>query len=211
MLWNAPAGGLLVALTIPALSMQFKDPGLDGYSRSQPVIARQEICPQRLALEEAPQGAGLPSIRDHHGNAGGARFLRRLQLRGHASHGDSPDLVEAEPTDLFRHRLHRLDPARRRHLTDQRIFACSHSSSGHRPRTGKDHLEDFGQTGRSVVLCVELSDFLRGGFRLLGRCGQFGFQARQSNAGNGNTGTLTNDSACTPVYMICVVITRRTV
>jgi len=32
------AGGLLVALCIPALGIQFKDPGFDGYSRSQPVI-----------------------------------------------------------------------------------------------------------------------------------------------------------------------------
>src|SRR4051795_2817430 len=32
------AGGLLIVLAIPALHMQFKDPGLDGYSRSQPVI-----------------------------------------------------------------------------------------------------------------------------------------------------------------------------
>ena len=32
------AGGLLVALCIPALGIQFKEPGFDGYSRSQPVI-----------------------------------------------------------------------------------------------------------------------------------------------------------------------------
>jgi RND superfamily putative drug exporter len=32
------AGGLLVALSVPALGMQFKNPGFDGYSRSQPVI-----------------------------------------------------------------------------------------------------------------------------------------------------------------------------
>src|SRR5919198_4430027 len=32
------AGGLLVALSIPTLGMQFKSPGFDGYSRSQPVI-----------------------------------------------------------------------------------------------------------------------------------------------------------------------------
>jgi RND superfamily putative drug exporter len=32
------AAGLLVALSIPALGMQFKNPGFDGYSRSQPVI-----------------------------------------------------------------------------------------------------------------------------------------------------------------------------
>src|SRR4051794_29008331 len=32
------AGGLLVALSIPTLGMQFKNPGFDGYSRSQPVI-----------------------------------------------------------------------------------------------------------------------------------------------------------------------------
>ncbi len=32
------AGGLLVALCVPALGLQFKDPGFEGYSRSQPVI-----------------------------------------------------------------------------------------------------------------------------------------------------------------------------
>jgi RND superfamily putative drug exporter len=32
------AGGLLVAVAIPALGMQFKNPGFGGYSRSQPVI-----------------------------------------------------------------------------------------------------------------------------------------------------------------------------
>jgi uncharacterized membrane protein YdfJ with MMPL/SSD domain len=32
------AGGLLVALSVPALGIEFKNPGFDGYSRSQPVI-----------------------------------------------------------------------------------------------------------------------------------------------------------------------------
>jgi uncharacterized membrane protein YdfJ with MMPL/SSD domain len=32
------AGGLLVALSIPALNMQFKEPGTEGMSRSQPII-----------------------------------------------------------------------------------------------------------------------------------------------------------------------------
>jgi uncharacterized membrane protein YdfJ with MMPL/SSD domain len=32
------AGGLLVALTIPALGMQFKEPGTEGMARSQPII-----------------------------------------------------------------------------------------------------------------------------------------------------------------------------
>jgi RND superfamily putative drug exporter len=32
------AAGLLVALSIPTLGMQFKNPGFDGYSRSQPVM-----------------------------------------------------------------------------------------------------------------------------------------------------------------------------
>ena len=32
------AGGLLVALSIPALGMQFKEPGTEGMSRSQPII-----------------------------------------------------------------------------------------------------------------------------------------------------------------------------
>jgi uncharacterized membrane protein YdfJ with MMPL/SSD domain len=34
----ALAGGLLVALSIPALGMQFKEPGTEGMSRSQPII-----------------------------------------------------------------------------------------------------------------------------------------------------------------------------
>jgi uncharacterized membrane protein YdfJ with MMPL/SSD domain len=38
LLSTAIAGGLLVALSIPTLSIQFKNPGFDGYSRSQPVI-----------------------------------------------------------------------------------------------------------------------------------------------------------------------------
>ena len=32
------AGGLLVALSLPALGMQFKEPGTEGMSRSQPII-----------------------------------------------------------------------------------------------------------------------------------------------------------------------------
>ena len=32
------AAGLLVTLSVPALGIQFKDPGFDGYSRSQPII-----------------------------------------------------------------------------------------------------------------------------------------------------------------------------
>ena len=34
------AGGLLVALSIPALGMQFKEAGTEGMSRSQPIIRR---------------------------------------------------------------------------------------------------------------------------------------------------------------------------
>jgi uncharacterized membrane protein YdfJ with MMPL/SSD domain len=32
------AGGLLVALSVPALGMQFKEPGTEGMSRSQPIV-----------------------------------------------------------------------------------------------------------------------------------------------------------------------------
>jgi uncharacterized membrane protein YdfJ with MMPL/SSD domain len=32
------AGGLLVALSVPALGMQFKEPGMDGMSRSEPIV-----------------------------------------------------------------------------------------------------------------------------------------------------------------------------
>ncbi|HEX5621450.1 MAG TPA: MMPL family transporter [Solirubrobacteraceae bacterium] len=49
------AGGLLVALCIPALGMQFKDPGFDGYSGSQPVIQTYE------RLQAAFPGGAVPA------------------------------------------------------------------------------------------------------------------------------------------------------
>jgi uncharacterized membrane protein YdfJ with MMPL/SSD domain len=49
------AGGLLVALCIPALGMQFRDPGYDGYSRSQPVIQTHD------RLQAAFPGDGVPA------------------------------------------------------------------------------------------------------------------------------------------------------
>jgi uncharacterized membrane protein YdfJ with MMPL/SSD domain len=50
------AGGLLVALTIPALGMQFKNPGFDGYSRSQPVIQTHD------RLQAAFPGGAVPAM-----------------------------------------------------------------------------------------------------------------------------------------------------
>ena len=49
------AAGLLVALTIPALGMQFKNPGFDGYSRSQPVIQTHD------RLQAAFPGGAVPA------------------------------------------------------------------------------------------------------------------------------------------------------
>ncbi len=49
------AAGLLIALTIPALGMQFKDPGFDGYSRSQPVIQTHD------RLQAAFPGGAVPA------------------------------------------------------------------------------------------------------------------------------------------------------
>jgi uncharacterized membrane protein YdfJ with MMPL/SSD domain len=49
------AGGLLVALCVPALGMQFKDPGFDGYSRSQPVIRTHD------RLQAAFPGGAVPA------------------------------------------------------------------------------------------------------------------------------------------------------
>ena len=48
------AGGLLVALCVPALGIQFKEPGYDGYSRSQPVIQTYD------RLEAASPAAPCP-------------------------------------------------------------------------------------------------------------------------------------------------------
>src|SRR3712207_2451298 len=39
------AGGLLVALSLPALGIEFKNPGFDGYSRRPPVIQTHDRLP----------------------------------------------------------------------------------------------------------------------------------------------------------------------
>src|SRR4051812_18699824 len=49
------AGGLLVALTIPALGMQFKEPGTEGMSRSQPIIQTLD------RVDAAFPGGSLPA------------------------------------------------------------------------------------------------------------------------------------------------------
>ena len=49
------AGGLLVALSVPAFGMQFKTPGFDGYSRSQPVIQTLD------RLQAAFPGGAVPA------------------------------------------------------------------------------------------------------------------------------------------------------
>jgi len=49
------AGGLLVALCVPALGIQFKDPSFDGYSRSQPVIQTYD------RLQAAFPGGAVPA------------------------------------------------------------------------------------------------------------------------------------------------------
>ena len=50
------AGGLLVALCIPVLGIQFKDPGYDGYSRSQPVIQTYD------RVQAAFPGGAVPAM-----------------------------------------------------------------------------------------------------------------------------------------------------
>jgi RND superfamily putative drug exporter len=52
----AIAGGLLVALSIPALGMQFKNPGFDGYSRSQSAIQTYD------RLQAAFPGGAVPAM-----------------------------------------------------------------------------------------------------------------------------------------------------
>ena len=49
------AAGLLVGLSIPALGIQFENPGFDGYSRSQPVIQTYD------RLEAAFPGGAVPA------------------------------------------------------------------------------------------------------------------------------------------------------
>jgi uncharacterized membrane protein YdfJ with MMPL/SSD domain len=51
----AIAGGVLVALCVPALGIQFKEPGYDGYSRSQPAIQTYD------RLEAAFPGGAVPA------------------------------------------------------------------------------------------------------------------------------------------------------
>jgi RND superfamily putative drug exporter len=49
------AGGLLVALSIPALGMNFKDPGTEGMDRSQPIVQTMD------RIDEAFPGGGIPA------------------------------------------------------------------------------------------------------------------------------------------------------
>ena len=49
------AGGLLVALSVPALGMQFKEPGTEGMSRSQPIIQTLD------RMDAAFPGGSLPA------------------------------------------------------------------------------------------------------------------------------------------------------
>ncbi len=50
------AGGVLVALCVPALGLQFKEPGFDGYSRSQPVIQTYD------RVQAAFPGGAVPAM-----------------------------------------------------------------------------------------------------------------------------------------------------
>ncbi len=50
------AGGALVALAVPALGMQFVDPGTDGFSRSVPIIQTYD------RLQAAFPGGALPAV-----------------------------------------------------------------------------------------------------------------------------------------------------
>jgi uncharacterized membrane protein YdfJ with MMPL/SSD domain len=50
------AGGLLVALSIPALGMQFKNPGVDGYSRSLPIMQTYD------RIQAAFPGGAVPAV-----------------------------------------------------------------------------------------------------------------------------------------------------
>ncbi len=50
------AGGVLVALSVPALALQFKEPGFEGYSRSQPVIQTYD------RVQAAFPGGAVPAM-----------------------------------------------------------------------------------------------------------------------------------------------------
>jgi RND superfamily putative drug exporter len=52
----ALAGGLLVALSVPALGMQFKEPGTEGMSRSQPIIRTLD------RIDAAFPGGSVPAM-----------------------------------------------------------------------------------------------------------------------------------------------------
>ena len=72
------AGGLLVALSIPALGMQFKEPGTEGMSRSQPIIQTLDRIDARLprrqrAGDRRRQGQGRHDARGPVRDQGPAR------------------------------------------------------------------------------------------------------------------------------------------
>ena len=72
------AGGLLVALSIPALGMQFKEPGTEGMSRSQPIIQTLDRVDAAFPGGSLPanvvdQGQGRHDARGQAGDPGPAR------------------------------------------------------------------------------------------------------------------------------------------
>jgi RND superfamily putative drug exporter len=90
------AAGVLVALSVPALGIRFKEPGYDGYSRSQPVIQTYD------RLQAAFPGGAIPAttvIKAHDVTAAPVQAaIRQLHDRALASGRlAEPSQVEISP------------------------------------------------------------------------------------------------------------------
>ena len=111
------AGGLLVALAIPALGMQFKEPGTEGMSRSQPIIQTLD------RIDAAFPGGSLP-----------ANVVVKAQGR-HDARGQAGDPGPARPGDRHRAAVRAVE---RRHQPrqDRRGRVALDQGQGHRRRVG---------------------------------------------------------------------------
>ena len=129
------AGGLLVALSIPALGMQFKNPGIDGYSRSLPIM--QTSTASRRRSRAAPCRPSSRQGQGRHRAAGAERdeASARRGARDRAAHRavdrrrqpgqDRRDPVARGQGQWHRRRVEALagGPARRRRAGDGRQAA----------------------------------------------------------------------------------------
>ena len=142
------AGGLLVALTIPALGMQFKEPGTEGMSRSQPIIQTLDRVDAAFPGGSAPANVVVKAEGRHRprGQAAITRPARRGDRHGQLS---EPSGVDVSPDKTVAVRLARgQGQGHRRRLRTRRCASCAKRSC--RPRSASCADAEVAVTGMTA-------------------------------------------------------------